>query len=188
MRAELKRIQHEVGQTMVYVTHDQVEAMGMADQIAVMDLGGLQQYGSPEDLYERPANTFVARFIGSVLNNFIPARYADGALQLGDGSVPVGDRREVFERRGPRAASRRPSARSASRWSTPARPTPRSAHRSRSSSRSGPRTSCISSTTAPTCGSCCRRPRGRRSGARSGSYFDPAQVHVFDDATGLAVR
>ena len=71
MRAELKRIQHEVGQTMVYVTHDQVEAMGMADRIAVMDRGRLQQYGSPDDLYERPANTFVARFIGSVLNNFI---------------------------------------------------------------------------------------------------------------------
>ena len=48
MRAELKRIQHEVGQTMVYVTHDQVEAMGMADRIAVMDLGRLQQYGSPD--------------------------------------------------------------------------------------------------------------------------------------------
>ena len=47
MRAELKRIQHEVGQTMVYVTHDQVEAMGMADRIAVMNLGVLQQYGTP---------------------------------------------------------------------------------------------------------------------------------------------
>ena len=100
MRAELKRIQHEVGQTMVYVTHDQVEAMGMADRIAVMDRGRLQQYGSPDDLYERPANTFVARFIGSVLNNFIPARYADGALQIGEGSIDLGERRGVFERRG----------------------------------------------------------------------------------------
>ena len=71
MRAELKRIQHEVGQTMVYVTHDQVEAMGMADMIAVMSQGRLQQYGTPDDLYERPANRFVANFIGSVLNNFL---------------------------------------------------------------------------------------------------------------------
>ena len=74
MRAELKRIQHEIGQTMVYVTHDQVEAMGMADQIAVMNLGVLQQYGTPDELYNRPANRFVANFIGSVLNNFLPAR------------------------------------------------------------------------------------------------------------------
>ncbi len=94
MRAELKRIQHEVGQTMVYVTHDQVEAMGMADRIAVMDRGQLQQYGSPDDLYERPANTFVARFIGSVLNNFIAARYADG--------VAAHRRREHRPRRAPR--------------------------------------------------------------------------------------
>ena len=99
MRAELKRIQHDVGQTMVYVTHDQVEAMGMADRIAVMDRGQLQQYGSPEDLYERPANTFVARFIGSVLNNFLPVRYAEGALTVGEGRVELGDRRAAFERR-----------------------------------------------------------------------------------------
>jgi multiple sugar transport system ATP-binding protein len=75
MRAELKRIQQDLGQTMVYVTHDQVEAMGMADRIAVMSEGVLQQYGSPDDLYNRPANLFVARFVGSVLINILPARY-----------------------------------------------------------------------------------------------------------------
>ena len=73
MRAELKRIQHEVGQTMVYVTHDQVEAMGMADRIAVMDRGVLQQYGTPDEIYDRPANRFVAGFVGSTLINFLPA-------------------------------------------------------------------------------------------------------------------
>jgi multiple sugar transport system ATP-binding protein len=73
MRAELKHIQHEIGQTMVYVTHDQVEAMAMADRIAVMNLGVLQQFGSPLEIYDRPANTFVAGFVGSYQINFLPA-------------------------------------------------------------------------------------------------------------------
>jgi multiple sugar transport system ATP-binding protein len=73
MRAELKRIQNELGQTMVYVTHDQIEAMSMADRIAVMNLGKLQQYGTPDELYNSPANRFVAGFVGSTQMNFIPA-------------------------------------------------------------------------------------------------------------------
>src|SRR5262245_36748929 len=73
MRAELKRIQHEIGTTMVYVTHDQVEAMSMADRIAVMNLGVLQQYGSPGEIYNAPANRFVAGFVGSTQMNFLPA-------------------------------------------------------------------------------------------------------------------
>ena len=73
MRAELKHIQHDIGQTMVYVTHDQVEAMSMADRIAVMDLGVLQQFGSPLEIYDRPANVFVAGFVGSTRINFLPA-------------------------------------------------------------------------------------------------------------------
>ncbi len=74
MRAELKRIQSEVGQTMVYVTHDQVEAMSMADQIAVMNLGVLQQFGTPHEIYNSPANRFVAGFVGSTQMNFLPAQ------------------------------------------------------------------------------------------------------------------
>ena len=73
MRAELKHIQHDLGQTMIYVTHDQVEAMAMADHIAVMSKGVLQQFASPLDLYERPANMFVAGFVGSTRINFLPA-------------------------------------------------------------------------------------------------------------------
>jgi multiple sugar transport system ATP-binding protein len=73
MRAELKRIQSEVGQTMVYVTHDQVEAMSMADGIAVMNRGVLQQYGTPEEIYSAPQNRFVAGFVGSTQMNFLPA-------------------------------------------------------------------------------------------------------------------
>jgi multiple sugar transport system ATP-binding protein len=77
MRAELKRIQHEVGQTMVYVTHDQIEAMSMADRIAVMNLGVLQQYGTPAEIYDSPSNRFVAGFVGSTQMNFLPASLAD---------------------------------------------------------------------------------------------------------------
>ena len=85
MRAELKRIQHEVGQTMVYVTHDQVEAMSMADHIAVMDIGRLQQYGTPDELYNQPANRFVAGFVGSTQMNFLPAAYVLGEGAGGNG-------------------------------------------------------------------------------------------------------
>jgi spermidine/putrescine transport system ATP-binding protein len=64
MQIELKRIQTEVGLTFVHVTHDQEEAMTMADTIAVMNAGRIEQMGSPEDLYENPATTFVANFLG----------------------------------------------------------------------------------------------------------------------------
>jgi multiple sugar transport system ATP-binding protein len=95
MRAELKRIQHEVGQTMIYVTHDQVEAMSMADHIAVMDLGRLQQYGTPDELYNAPANRFVAGFVGSTQMNFLPAPVVLGAAGNGGGrSLTLGIRPE----------------------------------------------------------------------------------------------
>ena len=104
MRAELKRIQHDLGQTMVYVTHDQVEAMGMADRIAVMNLGKLQQYGSPDELYNLPSNLFVANFIGSVLMNFLHGSYTSengrGTVtltDLGDASVDMSDRKDAIE-------------------------------------------------------------------------------------------
>jgi ABC-type sugar transport system ATPase subunit len=72
-RGEIKRLQKEVRTTTVYVTHDQVEAMTMGDRIAVMNNGVLEQVGTPEDLYERPANTFVGGFIGSPAMTFFTA-------------------------------------------------------------------------------------------------------------------
>jgi multiple sugar transport system ATP-binding protein len=188
MRAELKRIQHDVGQTMVYVTHDQVEAMGMADRIAVMDRGQLQQYGSPDDLYERPANTFVARFIGSVLNNFIAASYADGALQLGGGSVDLGERRGVFEQRA--------SAEGLTATIRPERVRVVDAGSSEATIRAnvtlveplGPK-DVVHLEHNGTDVRVVLPPDDRPAiGSALGLYFDPAQVHVFDDATGLAVR
>jgi len=73
MRVELKRLQADLGQTLVYVTHDQVEAMSMADRIAVMNLGVLQQCAEPDVIYTLPANRFVATVVGSPPTNFIAA-------------------------------------------------------------------------------------------------------------------
>ncbi|HIQ30458.1 MAG TPA: ABC transporter ATP-binding protein [Candidatus Caldiarchaeum subterraneum] len=73
MRAELKRLQKDLNITTVYVTHDQAEAMAMADRIAVMNRGKIQQYGVPIEIYNRPANTFVGGFIGSPPMNLIKA-------------------------------------------------------------------------------------------------------------------
>jgi ABC-type sugar transport system ATPase subunit len=73
MRAELKRLQRELGRTLVYVTHDQVEAMSMPDRVAVLREGGVQQVDTPENIYHRPASRFVATVIGSPPMNFIPA-------------------------------------------------------------------------------------------------------------------
>jgi multiple sugar transport system ATP-binding protein len=72
-RAEIQRLQKQLGTTTIYVTHDQVEAMTMGDRIAVMKKGVLQQIGTPEEVYTRPANVFVARFIGSPAMNVLPA-------------------------------------------------------------------------------------------------------------------
>ncbi len=82
MRAELKHLQRELGITTIYVTHDQVEAMTMSDRIAVLNKGKLQQYGTPDELYNRPANLFVAGFIGSVPINFI-----EGTIRRQDGDL-----------------------------------------------------------------------------------------------------
>jgi len=83
MRAEIKRLHQRTGTTVVYVTHDQVEAMTLGDRIAVMRAGVLQQVADPFTLYNRPANHFVAGFIGSPPINFFDARAVDGTLEAG---------------------------------------------------------------------------------------------------------
>lgn len=72
MRAELKRLQRRLKATMLYVTHDQVEAMTMGDRIAVMNKGELEQFGTPSEIYEKPSTVFVARFLGSPAMNIVP--------------------------------------------------------------------------------------------------------------------
>jgi ABC-type sugar transport system ATPase subunit len=95
-RAEILKLQDRLDITTIYVTHDQVEAMTMGDRIAVMNLGVLQQVGTPEELYENPANTFVAGFIGSPAMNLVPGQHLNGG---GSGRV-VGFRPEHVEVRG----------------------------------------------------------------------------------------
>ena len=91
VRFEIARLHKQLGATMVYVTHDQVEAMTLADRIVVMDKGVVQQVGTPEELYRRPANLFVAGFIGSPKMNFLGGRLADGEVRLAGGaSLAVG--------------------------------------------------------------------------------------------------
>ena len=90
MRTELKHLQRQFKQTMVYVTHDQLEAMTMADRIAVMDHGVLQQVGSPIEVYNNPANVFVARFIGSPGMNLLAGRPAESDRGLVVDLGPVG--------------------------------------------------------------------------------------------------
>ena len=87
MRAELKHLQHELGITTIYVTHDQIEAMTLADRIAVMDEGVVQQLAKPKDIYNDPTNLFVAGFIGSPTMNFIPGELKDGSFVGHDVSV-----------------------------------------------------------------------------------------------------
>ena len=93
MRAEIARLQHDLGVTTLYVTHDQVEAMTMGDRVAVIRKGELQQVDTPQALYERPVNIFVAGFIGSPAMNLLDAGLAsrDGRLvvELGDVQLPV---------------------------------------------------------------------------------------------------
>ncbi len=83
MRLEVKRLHRRLGATIVFVTHDQVEAMTLADRIAIMREGRIEQLGTPDELYEQPVNTFVAQFVGSPSMNLLPGTLdADGQVRL----------------------------------------------------------------------------------------------------------
>ena len=95
-RVELKRIQRELGKTLVYVTHDQEEAMSVADRMAILDRGHIRQIGAPSTIYDRPASVYVARQLGSPVMNILkssrgPAasqEAAEGAIRIADVSAP----------------------------------------------------------------------------------------------------
>jgi multiple sugar transport system ATP-binding protein len=92
MRTEVSRIQRRLGTTMVYVTHDQTEAMTLGDRVAVMRAGLIQQVDTPAALYEEPVNLFVAGFIGSPSMNFVPGRIEGDTLKLPFGDTPLPDK------------------------------------------------------------------------------------------------
>ncbi|SHG35584.1 ABC transporter ATP-binding protein [Streptoalloteichus hindustanus] len=104
MRTEVSRLQKKLGTTTVYVTHDQTEAMTLGDRVVVMRAGVVQQVGSPQFLYDHPANLFVAGFIGSPSMNFVPAGVEEGVLRGPLGDIPLTDRvrRLLTEAKAPR--------------------------------------------------------------------------------------
>jgi ABC-type sugar transport system ATPase subunit len=89
MRIEIARMKERLGTTMIYVTHDQIEAMTLADKIVVMHAGRIEQVGSPLDLYNKPVNRFVAGFIGSPRMNFLPVEAADGVAKVAGGEIAL---------------------------------------------------------------------------------------------------
>jgi multiple sugar transport system ATP-binding protein len=89
MRAEITRIQRRLSTTTVYVTHDQTEAMTLGDRLVVMRAGAIQQVGTPADLYERPANSFVASFIGAPSMNLMIGNVVDGELRVPLTRIPL---------------------------------------------------------------------------------------------------
>ena len=102
MRAEIAELHQRLETTTIYVTHDQTEAMTMADRVVVMSVGQIQQIGTPAEIYEYPRNQFVAGFIGSPAMNFFDVTYRDGVISDGKGlrlSVPEG-RAKVLEDQG----------------------------------------------------------------------------------------
>jgi glycerol transport system ATP-binding protein len=92
LRRKLKQIHHELKLTLIYVTHDQVEALTFADQVVVMTRGKVVQLGTPDALFERPAHTFVGHFIGSPGMNFLPVSVRGGRLHVTDHSLDDGGR------------------------------------------------------------------------------------------------
>jgi multiple sugar transport system ATP-binding protein len=88
-RVELKRIQRELGKTLIYVTHDQEEAMSVADRMAILEQGAIRQVGTPLEIYDRPASTYVARLLGSPMMNILPLTYDAGEARIANGSIAV---------------------------------------------------------------------------------------------------
>ena len=126
LRVELKHIQADLGATIVYVTHDQVEAMTMASRIGILDRGRLVQFGTPREIYERPANVYVSERLGQPAINLLPC----DALGRRRGAGRCGDRRAAHRAHGPRPGRNGAGARSPHRASGQREPSAPGARRS----------------------------------------------------------
>ena len=183
MRTEIKELHQRLKTTAIYVTHDQIEAMTMADRIVVMQHGVVEQLGAPLELYDRPVNLFVAGFIGSPAMNFI-----DATVQREQRPAGGGRRR----RHAAAAAARRAGARGQPRSSTASGPSTctcatdgRRLCRPRSSWSSRPAPRPCSSPGSPAWSASVFRERHRlEPGERIGLEPQLDQVHLFDQATG----
>ncbi|MET3577713.1 multiple sugar transport system ATP-binding protein [Mesorhizobium robiniae] len=91
-RVELKRIQRELGKTLIYVTHDQEEAMSVADRIAILENGKIRQIGAPAEIYDRPASTYVARLLGSPMMNILKSVRSEGGVEAAEGAIRIADK------------------------------------------------------------------------------------------------
>jgi len=96
-RVELKRIQRELGKTLIYVTHDQEEAMSVADRMAILENGRVRQIGAPSEIYDRPASAYVARMLGSPMMNILPSVRGAGVVEAAEGAIRVAGGRAPAE-------------------------------------------------------------------------------------------
>ncbi|MBZ9884050.1 ABC transporter ATP-binding protein [Mesorhizobium sp. CA10] len=90
-RVELKRIQRELGKTLIYVTHDQEEAMSVADRMAILENGRIRQIGAPAEIYDRPASAYVARMLGSPMMNILPSVRGASGIEAAEGTICIAD-------------------------------------------------------------------------------------------------
>ncbi|MFT4013845.1 MAG: sn-glycerol-3-phosphate ABC transporter ATP-binding protein UgpC [Paracoccus sp. (in: a-proteobacteria)] len=178
MRTEVRSLHDRLGATSVYVTHDQVEAMTMADRIVVLDRGRIMQIGAPLDLYARPANRFVAEFVGAPGINILPGRIRGGGVYLGDlllaflqeadGAVDIGIRPEDLAEAQPQSPGS-------------------FAVRARIVEHLGAETYFFGDLDGRQI--CWRRPGSDgRTGQTHWLRPDPARVHLFDAATGTTLE
>lgn len=96
-RVELKRIQRELGKTLIYVTHDQEEAMSVADRMAILENGRIRQIGAPAEIYDRPASAYVARMLGSPMMNILPSVHGASGIEAAEGAIRIVDGRAPAE-------------------------------------------------------------------------------------------
>ena len=177
MRTEIRELHQRLKTTTVYVTHDQIEAMTMADQIVVMQGGRIEQVGAPLELYDRPANTFVAGFIGSPAMNMLPGVVKGGKAVLEDGAVAAPAARCHGERRGRDHLWR--AARASGRGDG------RSCRHRVSGGADGIGNPCRPAGRRTRCGGHVPRPGEFRPGDLLTFAPDAEKVHLFDKATGV---
>ncbi|TPI14509.1 ABC transporter ATP-binding protein [Mesorhizobium sp. B4-1-3] len=96
-RVELKRIQRELGKTLIYVTHDQEEAMSVADRMAILENGRIRQIGAPAEIYDRPASAYVARMLGSPMMNILPSVRGASGIEAAEGTIRIDDAKAPAE-------------------------------------------------------------------------------------------